>query len=175
MGVSRQRRPWRARWAHLGIAAIAASCLAVLGSATAFAQTLPPDQVIFAPGVAHTAEEGPNNIDGEEVAQFFDTGALAPCSPTDYSADINWGDQTDHSTGTITCTLQQDPDLGDVAVYSVTGSHTYADSGKFAITVTVTEPDATKTSNGDDPDTATISDAPISATSHTNLQGGGEG
>ena len=163
-------------WLALTAGAVAtASTLALLGSATAFAQTPPPDEVIFAPGTNHTAEEGTGNVDAGEVAQFVDGGALATCTPTDYSADINWGDTTDHSAGTVTCQIQTDPELGSVAVYTVTGSHTYKDSGKFSITVTVTEPDATQTSNSDDPDTATISDANITSTSATLITGGGEG
>ncbi|TME21175.1 MAG: hypothetical protein E6I68_11800 [Chloroflexi bacterium] len=71
--------------------------------------------------------------------------------------------------------MQTDPDLGAIAVYTVTGSHTYKDSGHFSIVVTVTEPDETHTSNSPDPDTATISDADISATSATDLRGGGQG
>ena len=125
-------------WLALGAtSAVAASGLAVLGSATAFAQP-PADTVLFAPGTPHTAVEGPNNVDSWQVAQFVDTGALATCTPTDYSADINWGDATEHSAGTITCAVQAVPDVGDVAVYTVSGSHTYKDSGDFSITVTVT-------------------------------------
>ncbi len=172
LGHRRSIRTWLALTAT---SAAAASGLAVLGSATAFAQTLPPDSVLFAPGTTHTAEEGPNNVDAWQVAQFVDTGALATCTPADYSADVNWGDNTDHSAGTITCAVQTVTGEADVALYTVTGSHTYKDSGDFSIRVTVTEPDATKTSNSADPDKATISDADISAASPTNLRGGGEG
>ena len=164
LGHHRSIRTWLALTAT---SAAAASGLAVLGSTTAFAQTPPPDTVFFAPGTPHTAVEGPNNVDSWQVAEFVDTGALATCTPADYSADINWGDTTEHSAGTITCALQTDPDLGSIAVYTVTGSHTYKDSGDFSITVTVTEPDTTQTSNSADPDTATISDATISSTSTT--------
>jgi hypothetical protein len=172
LGHRRSIRTWVTLTAT---SAAAASGLAVLGNATAFAQTPPPDSVLFAPGTTHTAEEGPNNVDGWQVAQFVDTGALATCTPTDYSADVNWGDNTDHSAGTITCAVQAVTGEADVALYTVTGSHTYKDSGAFSIRVTVTEPDATRTSNSADPDKATISDADISATSPTNLRGGGQG
>jgi len=172
LGHRRSIRTWLALTAT---SAAAASGLAVLGSATAFAQTPPPDSVLFAPGTTHTAEEGSNNVDGWQVAQFVDTGALATCTPTDYSADVNWGDNTDHSAGTITCAVQTVTGEADVALYTVTGSHTYKDSGAFSIKVTVTEPDTTQTSNSADPDKATISDADISAASPTNLRGGGEG
>src|SRR5437016_3589308 len=168
LGHHRSIRTWLALTAT---SAAAASGLAVLGSTTAFAQ----GSVVFLPGSTHTAVEGPNNVDSWQVAEFVDTGALATCTPADYSADINWGDATEHSAGTITCAVQAVPDVGDVAVYTVSGSHTYKDSGDFSITVTVTEPDATQTSNSADPDTATISDATISSTSTTNLGGGGEG
>lgn len=173
MRVHRHRsvRSWLALTAS---AAAAASGLAVLGSATAFAQP-PPDQVVFAPGTTHSVDEGTGNVDAGQVAQFLDGGALTTCSPADYSADINWGDQTDHSAGTITCAMQAVGDLGTVALYTVTGSHTYKDSGEFSITVTVTEPDTTQTSNSDDPDKATISDANISSTGATMIRGGGEG
>jgi hypothetical protein len=175
MRTYRRYRSIRTWLALTATAAAAASGLAVLGSTTALAQTPPPDTVLFAPGTPHTAAEGPNNVDGWQVAQFLDTGALTTCTPADYSADVNWGDTTAHSAGTITCALQVVPEVSSVAVYTVTGSHTYKDSGDFSITVTVTEPDATQTSNSADPDTATISDANISATSATNLGGGGEG
>jgi hypothetical protein len=89
--------------------------------------------------------------------------------------DINWGDNSSHSAGTITCAIQIGTDMGNIAVYTVTGSHTYKDSGTFSIAVTVTEPDATHTSNSADPDKATISDAPISSVGPTNLRGGGQG
>jgi len=175
MGTLGHRRSIRTWLALAATAAAAASGLSVLGSATALAQTLPPDQVLFAPGTTHTAVEGPGNIDGEQVAQFADTGALATCTPTAYSASIKWGDTTDPSAGTITCAVQTVPDEGQVAVYTVTGSHSYKDSGDFSITVTVTEPDATQTSNSADPDKAMISDASISATSATEIRGGGQG
>src|SRR5438445_9244180 len=109
LGHHRSIRTWLALTAT---SAAAASGLAVLGSTTAFAQTPPPDTVFFAPGTPHTAVEGPNNVDSWQVAEFVDTGALATCTP----ADINWGDTTQPSAGTITCALQTDPDLGSIAV-----------------------------------------------------------
>jgi hypothetical protein len=63
------------------------------------------------------------------------------------SATIDWGDGTPTSTGTI-------------GGGSVSGNHTYADEGSFAVTVTVDDLDGTFTFAS----TATVDDAALSAT-----------
>ena len=179
-----QRHLFGRRVVTLASAGAAAAGLAVLGGGTALAavpplqSSPPPDQIIFAPSQAIgtiSVEEGQDNVDSETVAQFVDTGALRECAPSDYSADINWSDNSSHSAGTITCGLQTIPEVGSVAVYTVDGSHTYKDSGTFFIVVTVTEPDSTKTSNSSDPTKAEVSDAEISTELPTVLSRSSEG
>lgn len=63
---------------------------------------------------------------GQVVATFTD---LAGLPLTDYSANINWGDGTT-SAGTVSLNTGS-------GVYSVSGSHTYAEDGSDPITVTV--------------------------------------
>jgi uncharacterized repeat protein (TIGR01451 family) len=85
------------------------------------------------------------------VASFTDPAGPEPLS--NYSADINWGDGTATSTGTI---------MFDMAtgVFLVQGNHTYADegTGSFTVIVTIhhgTAPDASVT------DTAQVSDPAV--------------
>ena len=83
------------------------------------------------------------------VATFTDANPNAAVG--DFTATINWGDGTT-STGTIT---EQN------GVFSVAGTHTYAEEGKDPISVTITDvggSTATATS------TATVADAALTAT-----------
>ncbi|HEV3231388.1 MAG TPA: hypothetical protein VG245_03950, partial [Candidatus Dormibacteraeota bacterium] len=50
--------------------------------------------------------------------------------PGDYTADINWGDGTAHSVGTVT---------GSAGSFDVAGTHTYAEQGPWTITTVVTD------------------------------------
>lgn len=61
------------------------------------------------------------------VATFSDADTSK--TPASFTAVIDWGDGTS-SAGTIT---------GGSGSFTVTGQHTYADEGSFALTVTVTE------------------------------------
>jgi Domain of unknown function (DUF4214) len=84
------------------------------------------------------------------VATFHDT---TPAAATDYTATINWGDQTT-SPGTVT-----DNGNGD---FTVSGSHTYNTSGDFSLQTQIHD-------NADNTDltvggTVTVADAPIQAT-----------
>ena len=65
-----------------------------------------------------------------QVATF--TSSDSPAQPgSAYSATISWGDGSSPSAGSIT---------GPVGgVFSVTASHTYANSGTYTMTVTVTD------------------------------------
>jgi hypothetical protein len=69
------------------------------------------------------------------VATFTHAGGIEAASH--FSANINWGDGTATSTGTIT-------QNGDGS-YTVRGGHTYAHHGTFAVSVTVTETDGAAT------------------------------
>jgi hypothetical protein len=98
-------------------------------------------------GFAVAATEG-QSTGSQPVATFTDSGG--PEALTDYQASINWGDNSS-SPGTITAN-------GDGS-FTVSGSHTYAEEGTPAITVTVhhdTAPDATTTSTANVADPAVV-------------------
>jgi hypothetical protein len=63
-----------------------------------------------------------------QVATF--TSANAGNTPVDFTATINWGDGTT-TAGTVV--------TGGGGNFAVSGSHTYATSGPFAVTVTVND------------------------------------
>jgi N-acetylneuraminic acid mutarotase len=63
------------------------------------------------------------------VASFIDSGNAG--AATDYSAVVDWGDNTPISTGGIS-----DNGGGN---YDVAASHTYAGAGTFTITITITD------------------------------------
>ncbi len=63
----------------------------------------------------------------QDVATFNDTDSTAAAS--DFTASINWGDGSNPTAGTIT------EDASDV--FHVTGTHAYAQSGSFPVTVTI--------------------------------------
>ncbi len=65
------------------------------------------------------------------VATFMDTGT--PGAASAYTATIDWGDGT---TGAATSITSQGTANG--TVYSVFGSHTYAETGTYALNVTIT-------------------------------------
>ncbi|HYL05153.1 MAG TPA: hypothetical protein VE075_03885 [Thermoanaerobaculia bacterium] len=84
------------------------------------------------------------------VATFTDsyTGNV----PSDFTATINWGDATT-SAGTIT---------GGGASYTVSGTHTYAGSGTFVVTVTLSD-DAPGTATAQVTSTAHVAGAGLNA------------
>jgi parallel beta-helix repeat protein len=89
-------------------------------------ETISPSTVTASgAGQTITVTEGVST--GSQVVATFTDQANLPL--TDYSADINWGDGTS-SAGTVTF----DPTSG---VYSISGSHTYAEDGSDQIAVTV--------------------------------------
>jgi N-acetylneuraminic acid mutarotase len=99
-------------------------------------------------GFTVSATEGANS-GSQTVATFTDPGGAEAL--TDYSATIAWGDNAT-SAGTITYSN---------GVFTVSGSHQYAEEGSYPITVTIhhdSAPDATAKS------TATVADAPLAAT-----------
>src|SRR5207237_1238033 len=104
-----------------------------------------------------TASEG-KDTGMQTVATFTDPGGVE--STSDYSASINWGDGSAASSGVISVSG---------GVYTVQGSHTYAEesaadhtgSNPYQITVTISHegaPTATASS------TATVSDPAVVAT-----------
>jgi autotransporter-associated beta strand protein len=90
------------------------------------------------------------------VATFSDPGGLE--APGEYSAMIDWGDQTQPTTGTIDAS-------GGLATGTVSGSHTYAnEEGSFPITVTIKHLSETDTLAAQSAkDSVTISDPNITA------------
>lgn len=92
-----------------------------------------------------TATEGVA-LTGLQVATFQDPGSSDPASA--FTATVDWGDGTTDA-GTVT---------GADGVFTVTGSHTYADEMSGNISVTVAEPAANFTI-GPNPDSVTVTDA----------------
>src|SRR5205085_1941565 len=83
------------------------------------------------------------------VATFSDTLTSSPAS--DFTATINWGDGTT-TAGTIT---------GGSGSFTVSGSHTYAEDGSFAVAVTLAD-NAPGTASAVANSTANVSELPIS-------------
>src|ERR1700731_2467729 len=168
MGFPGYGRSIRASLAYVGMAAATASALVVLQSGAAFAVgTVVPDAITVAPdsGNAATAQEG-DSTGNFLVATFTDTGnSIEVNCEEQYVATINWGDGST-STGTGTCervillAAEVGPPNG---IFDVTGSHTYADSGAAAISVSVVDNSESAESSGAavNTDTATVTDADL--------------
>jgi hypothetical protein len=108
------------------------------------------DPSVVGSGQGFNAVEG-MKFTGQAVATFTDPPGAEPLA--DYSASINWGDNTS-SAGTITVAG---------GTFTVAGDHTYAEEGKFTVTVTIHHdhaPDTTVTA------TATVSDPPVQGSGH---------
>ena len=112
------------------------------------------------------------------VGSFSYSDAVPPIifgNPSDFTAEINWGDSTGTTAGTIVTN-----GVNGATAFQVFGSHTYANEGSSPISITVTDkgssraftptggtalvtitaaPGANTTINS----TATIADAPLSA------------
>jgi PKD repeat protein len=115
--------------------------------------------LITASGTNFNAVEG-SSFSGT-VATFTEPETSAPASR--YTAQIDWGDGSPTSAGTVS---------GNGGSYSVSGSHTYAEEGSYTTTVTITDTGLTgngATASG----TATVADAPLTAGTLT-LSGGVE-
>ena len=77
----------------------------------------------------------------------------------DFTATIDWGDGTAPTTGTVSYNSV-------TKVYTVAGSHTYAEEGTYTPTVTVKDNvDVGGTSSTTITGTATITDAPLTGSS----------
>jgi hypothetical protein len=79
------------------------------------------------------------------VATFLDTDTTK--TPASFTATINWGDATT-SAGTVT---------GGSGSFTLTGQHTYADEGAFAVTVAVSSATASGSGTGN----ATVTEADV--------------
>jgi hypothetical protein len=84
---------------------------------------------------------------------------------SDFSGTINWGD------GTTPTNFSSSAVSGGNGDFAVTGSHTYAEEGSYAVSVTINANDENAVT---DTGTATVADAPLTAGTAT-LTGGIEG
>ena len=75
-------------------------------------------------------------------------------NPSDLSATINWGDNTSTTAATLV-------EVGDSGVYTVEGSHTYAEYGSYTISVGYANEGGSTTASSS---AATVADAPLTAT-----------
>ena len=104
---------------------------------------------------AGTIQITPNSLNGAEgslvsglIATFTDSAFPSLANLTD---SINWGDGST-SAGAI---------AGGAGTYALTGSHTYAEEGRYTVSVGID--DTGDSSEGGNFTTATIADAPLSA------------
>ena len=89
-------------------------------------------------GVATINTDLGTSFTNQTVATFTDPGLVANLTAlgitdptTQFSASINWGDDTSAGTGTIRYN-------SGTQIFSVVGSHTYAQTGSYSISVAVT-------------------------------------
>jgi len=188
MGFSVRRRFVRRSLTSLGIAAAAASALVGAQGSLAFA-TSTPDVIVVHPNSggdkgdgAITVTEG-DLIEGSVVGHFTDPGftnAGDNCGTVrmgKFHATIDWGDgsTSDNTTSPRTIvSCHSNPDFVDL---QVSGFHRYADSGSYAIKVSVVD-------TADEPSvsaaavqtaTATVNDAEIFWDFDNRPRGEGEG
>ncbi len=122
------------------------------GAATkVFGTSTIADAALVTPtGVAVTGTEGKALVN-VPVLTFVDDNPLATIA--DFTATIDWGDG-DQTSGLVT----QPGGVG--TPFTVTGDHTYAEEGSYAIHVDVLDDGGSRTSGNT---TATIADAPLTA------------
>ena len=100
-------------------------------------------QVTAAMLVAHAlpVESDGLSVDGANVAAFIDTGGADPLA--NYSATIDWGDGSTTS-GTIGSGVSPlDASLAG-AYFTVAGSHSYAATGDYTFSVTISDTDGSQ-------------------------------
>jgi len=173
MGFPGSVRSIRRSLAFLAMAAAGASALVGLQGSLAAAVT---DAITVAPasGSAITVGEGVL-VEGQLVAKFTDTGNAGGNTNCEeqYLATINWGDgstSTASSTGgTITCEQGDGP----TGVFDVFGSHTYADSGPYKLSVSVVDnsEDAESSGAAVNTDTAAVLDASLARRGNNSPRG----
>jgi hypothetical protein len=115
--------------------------------------TVADPAVIVLGGYSLSATEG-SDSGSRTLATFTDPGGSELAS--DYSASVNWGDGSPASVGAISYDLSS-------GTFTVSGNHTYADEGSYAIKVIVhhdTAPDSTAFSS------ASVIDAALAASGH---------
>ena len=119
-----------------------------------FAQAGPSEQPITASGTTFSATEG-TSFSGP-VASFTDPDTAATSS--EYTATIDWGDGSAVDSAAVIA--------GGAGSFTVSGTHTYADEGTYAATVTITDVDnASNTAIANS--TADVGDAALAATCAT--------
>jgi hypothetical protein len=102
-----------------------------------------PDQVVALTGAVADAPLSSRGLALTEITGKPSSGNVATFADADpaaasgdYTATIDWGDHSASSPGTIS---------GTPAGFAVSGSHTYASSGKFTVTVTITDAGGART------------------------------
>ena len=177
-----RHRGLRRSLGYLGVAALVTSGFALVAVSPVAADQA---DITFSTPAAVTTDEPAVVPDNAPAGGFTDPdniGLASPTSqavicgdPTVYTATINWGDGTAPTDGTVSCNT----DTGLDAEYAVNapGGHTYKDSGTYTVTLSVTDNAGTDTNDTDSGPTVdvTINDASLTASSATNLRGGGEG
>src|SRR5690348_7453693 len=116
-----------------------------------FVEVAPPaEQPITASGTTLAAVEG--TVLSGSVATFTDPSTSA--TPSEYSASIDWGDGSTPDAGVVTASS---------GLFSVSGTHAYAEEGSFPVTVTITDLDTT-TNGATANSTANVGDAALALT-----------
>jgi hypothetical protein len=110
------------------------------------------DAALHATAQSFSATEGA--AFGGTVATFTDDDSNGTAS--DYTATINWGDGTTSSAGTVHA-----PSSGS---FPVSGQHTYAEEGTYAVSITVDDAGGSSTTTGEQ---VIVADAALHATAAT--------
>ena len=130
---TRRHRSIRSWLTLTAVSAVAGSGLALISAASAAADE---DHITVIPnsGTAIGEVTEGNGSGLALVGKFTDTGnpagANTNCSPTLYSASIDWGDNQT-SAGTVS--------MAENGTFSVSGSHTYASHGSFTVKTTIAD------------------------------------
>ena len=119
------------------------------------------DAPLTATGTNVSATEGAALTDVQVGTLNDEAGSYS--NPSDLSATINWGD-SNSSPATLV-------EIGSTGVYTVEGSHTYAEYGSYPIGVSYSDVGGSTTTSSS---TATVADAPLSPGTIT-AAGGVEG
>ena len=148
----------RVRVLFAGLVAVLAALILLGGAAAA-----DDDTIVLTNGDKISGVDEGHDTDNRVVARFTDTGNTT-CDLGDpsgrYSADIDWGDGTDASSGSFACETEDNEATGTI---DVLGSHTYADSGEYKISVTVIDNKDETAVGPEQTDTASINDVEIDA------------
>jgi hypothetical protein len=111
--------------------------------------------IVATGGFSFSAKEG-TTATNVTVATFTDPGFFAPnpLPTSDYFATIDWGDQSGTTAGTVALTNSA------MGLFSVAGSHFYAQEGTYNVAVTIVHDGFTVGASS----TADVSDVSLSAT-----------